>query len=155
MQRQGEVRQMISMLDEAIADLRAARGGGRFALTLTAYADPPAIVEPLLPPPTAKEAIEHVLLAARVVDSAAERTSLLASAVAAIDREQGCLPTGQRRPARGTRRSRRTAARPRVSGPTARTMTVADIARQADVRGFGGSAASSARRLSARSGQTR
>jgi hypothetical protein len=90
--RQAEVRQMLSLLDEAIADLRASRGAGRFDLTLSAFADPPAIVEPLLPPPTPKEAIEQVLAAARVVDTAAERTSLLATAVATIDRSKEALP---------------------------------------------------------------
>jgi len=138
--RQGEVRQMISMLDEAIADLRAARGGGRFDLTLSAYADPPAIVEPLLPPPNAKEAIEHVLLAARVVDTAAERTSLLASAVTAIDREAASLPADW---AAATRAATHAAVQAELQidrsyqGLTARTMTVADYrARQADVRGL-------------------
>jgi hypothetical protein len=83
---------MLSMLDEAIADLRAARGNGRFDLTLSAFADPPAIVEPLLPPPTTREAIQQVLAAARAVDTAAERTSLLATAIATIDRAKDALP---------------------------------------------------------------
>jgi len=90
--RRAEVQQMLSLLDEAIADLRAARGASRFDLALSAFADPPAIVEPLLPPPTPKEAIEQVLAAARAVDSAAERTSLLATAVATIDRDKDALP---------------------------------------------------------------
>lgn len=90
--RRAEVLQMLSLLDEAIADLRAARGGGRFDLTLSAFADPPAIVEPLLPPPTTREAIQQVLAAARAVDTAAERTSLLATAVATIDRAKDALP---------------------------------------------------------------
>jgi len=90
--RRAEVLQMLSLLDEAIADLRAARGASRFDLTLSAFADPPAIVEPLLPPPTPREAIEQVLAAARAVDSAAERTSLLATAAATIDRDKAALP---------------------------------------------------------------
>src|SRR5439155_23029869 len=84
--RRTEVLQMLAMLDEAIADLQAATGRGRYTLTLSAFADPMAIVEPLLPAPTPKEAIEQVLAAARVTDGASERTSLLSSAVAAIDR---------------------------------------------------------------------
>jgi hypothetical protein len=92
--RAAEVRQLLGMLDEAIADLQAARGLGRFALTLSAYSDPLAIVEPLLPPPDAQQAIEQVLTAARAVDMSAERTSLLATAVAAIDREKAALPAG-------------------------------------------------------------
>ena len=87
-----EVRQMLSLLDDAIADLRAANGASRFNLALSAYADPLAIVEPLLPPPTPKEAIEQVLTAARVVDTSAERTSLLGTALVAIARDKDLLP---------------------------------------------------------------
>src|SRR5262249_23154762 len=83
--RRAEVQQMLAMLAEAIADLQAAAGGGRYTLSWSASAAPPAIVEPLLPPPTPKEAIEQVLAAARVTDSAADRTSLLTTAIAAID----------------------------------------------------------------------
>jgi hypothetical protein len=91
--RAAEVRQLLGMLDEAIADLQASRSPGRFALTLSAFTDPPAIVEPLLPPPaTPRDAIEQVLTAARSVDMSAERTSLLATAVAAIDANKATLP---------------------------------------------------------------
>src|SRR5437773_1052146 len=70
--RLNEVQQMLSLLDEAIADLRAAAGDGRFDLRLAAFADPPPVAEPLVPPPTPKETIEQVLIAARVADAAAE-----------------------------------------------------------------------------------
>lgn len=90
--RQAEVRQMISMLDEAIADLRAATGARRFDLALTAFAEPPPVREPLLPPLTLQESIEQVLNAARQVDSAAERTSLLTTALASLDRDRDALP---------------------------------------------------------------
>src|SRR5882672_7241219 len=138
--RQAEVRQMLSMLDEAIADLQAATGRGRFTLTLSAFVDPPAIVEPLLPPPTPREAIEQVLEAARVVDSAADRTSLLSSAVAAIDREKAALPAGW---AASTRAETQAAVKTELrfdrtyQALTARTMAVATRrARAADVRGL-------------------
>jgi hypothetical protein len=88
-----EVRQMLGMLDEAIADLRAATGGSRFNLSLTAFTDPPAVVEPLLPPPTPQEAIQNVLSAARIVDSSAERTSLLSTALIGIERDKAVLPS--------------------------------------------------------------
>jgi hypothetical protein len=92
--RAAEVRQLLGMLDEAIADLEASRSPGRFALTLSAFTDPPAIVEPLLPSPaTPRDAIEQVLTAARSVDMSAERTSLLATAVAAIDAHRAALPS--------------------------------------------------------------
>ena len=90
--RVNEVRQMLSLLDEAIADLRAAAGDGRFDLSLAAFADPPPASEPLVPPPTAKETIEQVLIAARVADTAAERTTLLETALASLDRDAATLP---------------------------------------------------------------
>lgn len=90
--RAAEVRQLLGMLDEAIADLQAARGPGRFALSLSAFTDPPAIVEPLLPAPTLQQTIEQVLTAAHASDLSADRTALLASAVTAIDREKAALP---------------------------------------------------------------
>src|SRR5471030_1638518 len=43
--RQTEVHQMLGMLDEAIADLRAARGASRFDINLSAYAEIPTIPE--------------------------------------------------------------------------------------------------------------
>ena len=90
--RQADVRQMLSMLDEAIADLRAAAGVQRFDLSLSAFVDPPADAEPLLPRPMLKEAIEQVLLATRLVDTGAERRALLGAAVGILDRDAGDLP---------------------------------------------------------------
>jgi hypothetical protein len=87
-----EVRQMLSLLDEAIADLKATTGEGQFDLTLTAVAEPPAAAaEPLLPAPTAQQAIEQLIVAAKVADTAADRTALLDSALAGIDRDAASL----------------------------------------------------------------
>src|SRR5439155_4093288 len=90
--RLSEVRQMLSMLDEAIADLRASTGARRFDLTLSASVDPLTIPEPLLPPPSPKEAIEAVLGAARVVDNPVERASLLTTALVSLERDKAVLP---------------------------------------------------------------
>src|SRR5437762_1960276 len=90
--RQAEVRQMLGMLDEAIADLRAATGGSRFNLSLATFTDPPGSAEPLLPLPTPQEAIQDVLRAARLVETAAERTSLLSTALIGIERDNAVLP---------------------------------------------------------------
>ena len=101
--RQAEVRQMLSMLDEAIADLRAAAGAQ--PLRPDAVARSPIrrrSREPLLPPPTPQEAIEQMLLAARAGRTApAERTSLLADGAGddRSRRRRRCRPTGRRRPA--------------------------------------------------------
>jgi hypothetical protein len=90
--RQADVRQMVSMLDEAIVDLRAATGAQRFDFALTAFVDPPSISEPLLPPPTLQETLQQQLLAATVVDNSVERTALLATVLAGIDRGRPVLP---------------------------------------------------------------
>jgi hypothetical protein len=87
-----EVQQMLLLLDEAIADLRAAAGDGRFDLRLAAFADPLPAAEPLAPPPTPKNLIEQLLIAARVADTAAERTALLETALAGLDRDAAALP---------------------------------------------------------------
>src|SRR5580765_7101085 len=90
--KQADVRQMLSMLDEGIADLRAATGAEHFDLNRVATVDAPPLVEPLLPAPSHQETIEQAIAAAALTDSPAERTSLLAVAVAAIDRDAAFLP---------------------------------------------------------------
>lgn len=138
--RQGELRQMVTMLDEAIADLRAITGPGRFDLSLAAFLEPQTITEPLLPPPTFRESIEQLLTAARTVDGAVERTSLLATAVAAIDRDKAALPEDW---ATETRAAAEAALLDELrvdktyQSLTARTMTLANRrARLAEVRGL-------------------
>ncbi len=91
--RAAEVRQMLSMLDDAISDLRASSGGDRFALNFSAFVELPPIVEPLLPAPTPQEAIEQTLLAARLSVSPAERTSLLTAALGSLDHDAPVLPS--------------------------------------------------------------
>jgi hypothetical protein len=88
----GEVQQLLVFLDEAIADLRASAGASRFNLSLVAAEAPVQPFEPLLPPPTLKESIEQVLVAAGLADSPQERVSLLSTALAEIDRDFGEFP---------------------------------------------------------------
>jgi len=90
--RVSEVRQMLTLLDEAIADLRASAGGTRFNLSLVAVLEPSASSEPLLPPPTPMESIEGLLTAARLADSSTERESLLSVALLGLDRDAASLP---------------------------------------------------------------
>jgi hypothetical protein len=90
--KQSDVGQMLNMLDEVIADLRVQTGAQHFDLNLVATVDAPPPLEPLLPAPTHQETIEQTLTAASLTDSPAERTSLLAVAVAAIDRDAAFLP---------------------------------------------------------------
>jgi hypothetical protein len=87
-----EVRQMLSMLDEAIADLRAAAGGSRFELSLVAVAAPPEPREKLLPKPTPAESVEQLLIAAKLTEAPTERQSLLNAALVHLDRDAASLP---------------------------------------------------------------
>jgi hypothetical protein len=90
--RAPEVKQMVGMLDEAIADLRAASGASRFTLTLEAHTEPPAPSEPLLPAPTLTESIEQLLNASRMADNSVERASLLATALTTVEVAKDVLP---------------------------------------------------------------
>lgn len=87
--RSSEVLQMLQMLDEAIADLRAANGSERFALNFSAFVELPPIPEPLLPAPTTQQAIQQLLLAARLSDSPEERKALLAAALGSLENAGG------------------------------------------------------------------
>jgi hypothetical protein len=91
--RQDEVRQMLGMLDEAIAGLRAAAGERKFDLTFAAVTDAPVANEPLLPKPSPREAIEQTLLAATLSPSASDRVSLLTMVIVNLERDGKALPT--------------------------------------------------------------
>ena len=137
--RLNEVRQMLSLLDEAIADLRAATSGGRFDLSLTAFTEPP-VAEPLVPPPTARETIELMLVAARLADSATERRSLLETALTALDRDAAALPVdwlAATRAATGAQLQAERRVDRAYQSLTARIVALADRrAKAADVRGL-------------------
>ncbi len=111
--RWDDVQQMLAMLDEAIADLRVAAGAQRFELSLSANVAPPVeSLEPLLPAPTPKEAIEQALSAARSPNRrpSGRRCSRRRSR-SGSRRRQRCPQAGRarcarRRAAKSTRRSR-------------------------------------------------
>jgi hypothetical protein len=86
-----EVREILGMLDEVIAELAASSGQGRFDLALVA---PPPVVpdEPLLPEPTEAETVEQLLTAASLAESPAERRSLLQTVLGLLDRAAELLP---------------------------------------------------------------
>jgi hypothetical protein len=89
--KQDEVREMLGMLDLAIADLRAAAGVERFDLNFITP-ERPRSAERLLPPPTPREAIEQVLIAARLSSVPADRISLLTVALGSLERDAALLP---------------------------------------------------------------
>jgi hypothetical protein len=90
--RGAEIRQMVSMLDESIADLRASAGGSRFELSLVATGESPGAAESLLPPPGPMEIVEQLLNLSRLTDSAAERQSFLRTVLVRLDRDAADLP---------------------------------------------------------------
>lgn len=84
--RVDEVRQILTLVDEVVSDLRAARGDTQFDLNLVAWAVPPPAPQPL-PPPTLRDAITQALTLARLTDSPVERVSLLRTASSVLREE--------------------------------------------------------------------
>jgi hypothetical protein len=87
--RQDEVRDVIGVLDGAIATLRG-NGVSGFALTLVASAEPVSM-EPLAPMPSAREQLDQIFRVVTMTSQAAERVSLLQLAVALLD-DAGTIP---------------------------------------------------------------
>jgi hypothetical protein len=98
--RSADVSDMLSLLTSTVSELRGDAGTRQYAFDLVATIEPPSM--PLLPDPSATQAIEQVLLAARLSDVPAERITLLRSAISAIDEKARTLPKNW---ARQTRRS--------------------------------------------------
>ena len=69
-----------------------AAGASTFDLAFVAVAIEPSSVEPILPAPSAREAIEQTLRAAQLTSSPAERVSLLTVAASALDAAAANLP---------------------------------------------------------------
>ncbi|MGH9204799.1 MAG: hypothetical protein ACRD2A_26535, partial [Vicinamibacterales bacterium] len=79
--RQDDVREIISLIDEAIAGLRVAAGVSAFELALVANTDHVQL-EPLLPMPTPRQQLDQIFRLAARADLASVRVALLHSAVA-------------------------------------------------------------------------
>jgi hypothetical protein len=137
-----EVRQMLSLLDEAIADLRASTGEGRFDLTLTAFAEPLPPAEPIAPAPTPQQTIEQLLAAADVSDVPSDRTALLGAVLTSLDRDEAMLSPAWTASVRTSTRERLEVERRADSAYqslTKRIVSLADRhARAADVRSLSG-----------------
>lgn len=83
--RRADILTLAALFDDMIAELRVAAGESSFAMDLVAgAADDP--VEPLLPPPDARESIALALVAAESADLPAERQAILATAATASSR---------------------------------------------------------------------
>ncbi|MCA1586510.1 MAG: hypothetical protein LC791_17630, partial [Acidobacteria bacterium] len=90
--RDRDVREIIGMLDEIIAEMRAAAGLSRFDFALTASMAPQT-PEALLPPPDRMDTIEQLMAVAAMTETPAERVSVLQTVVSLLDRAVGALPT--------------------------------------------------------------
>jgi hypothetical protein len=88
--RQDDVREIVALIDEAIANLRAAGGATNFDLTLVASVPsmPPVPLEPLVDMPSLREQLDQVLRLASKTPNATDRVTLLQSALAMV-RENG------------------------------------------------------------------
>jgi len=137
--RAADVQQMLTLLDEVISELRASAGEDTFELGLVAPA-PPAPVEALLPPPTAAQLAGELLTASTLAETSTERTTLLESVVAFLDRAASLLPaawaTRVRASALGSLTSERTANAAYTKLAASTLDAAAKRARSADVRGI-------------------
>jgi hypothetical protein len=88
--RADEIRQILSLIDEVISDLRAATGASRFDINLVAGVSPPTVSP--LPPPSLQESILQALWASEFAESAAERRSLLEAALGTVEVHTAALP---------------------------------------------------------------
>jgi len=95
--RQDDVREIVSLIDEAIANLRAAGGATNFDLALVA-STPTVPLEPVLGMPTPREQLDQVLRLAGSAPTATDRVALLQSALAMVN-ENGAGLVGSERTA--------------------------------------------------------
>ena len=75
--RAADVAQLVAMLDDVVAEMRAAAGEKSFALSLFATTVAPPVVGEVLPPPTPETTLELAFRAAMAATDPAERIGLL------------------------------------------------------------------------------
>jgi hypothetical protein len=89
--RQREVREIVSLLDEAISELRVKAGVDAFALSFVAMAAD-VDLEPLFGMPEAPEMLQQILTASRLAAESSERVSLLQSALGLLNEAPAGIP---------------------------------------------------------------
>jgi hypothetical protein len=82
--RQDEVREIVALIDESIANLRAAAGATNFDLSLM-VSTPTVPLEPVLGMPSLREQLDQVLRLAAMAATATDRVTLLQSALAMVN----------------------------------------------------------------------
>ncbi len=120
--RSDDVREMSTLLDETISQIRASAGVREFDFSLVAMVQPPTM--PLLPDPTLTQSIEQALAAARASDLPSERVALLSSALELIDASRGSLP-------KAWARTTRASVKERLEAETELSRHYSDLARAA------------------------
>jgi hypothetical protein len=103
--RQEDVREILSFLDEVVADLRASTGASAFDLSLVASA-PPVVLEPLATMPSPREQVDQVLRLAALTERPAERVVLLRTALELLDDVGRAIPSREVAPLRRLAESR-------------------------------------------------
>ncbi len=92
--RQRDVREVVSLLDEAISDLRASAGRSDFNLALVATPEETGF-EPLLAAPSISEQINATFRVAQLAPRVADRISLLQEALALVVEGGASLPPAE------------------------------------------------------------
>src|SRR6185436_8735286 len=82
--RQDEVREIVAIIDESIANLRSAGGATNFDVALVASA-PAVPLEPVLGMPSQREQLDQVLRLAAMTPNATDRVALLQSALVMVN----------------------------------------------------------------------
>jgi hypothetical protein len=136
--RSRDIREMDTLLEETIAQLRASTGQPQFDLSLVAMIEPPTM--PLLPDPTPEQRIDQLFRAARLADVPAERLGLLRAVIEAIDAGGGQL-------SRDWAATTREAARATLDAETAIERKYHDLAHTALDRAQSAAAAADVRRV--------
>lgn len=87
--RQSDVREIVSVLDQAISSLRAASGSNSFELSLVAMAEAPEL-EPVAGMPSARQQLDEIFKVASM-STGSERVAMLQSGLALISEASGML----------------------------------------------------------------
>jgi hypothetical protein len=81
--RQNDIREIVSLLDQAISSLRAVGSGNPFELSLVAMAGPPDLV-PVHGMPNVKEQLDQMMQLASITKAPTERMAVLQGALALV-----------------------------------------------------------------------
>jgi hypothetical protein len=92
--RHSDVRDIVSVLDQAISTLRAATGANPFELSLVAMAGPPEI-EPVLGMPGVRQQLDQLFRLAALTSQPSDRVALLQAAVVLVSEAGRSLPPAE------------------------------------------------------------